>query len=183
MRKHLAAAALGVLALAGGVISPATAHAQYYRSGPEWPADYGQLPAQAPVATFANRADTVRCGVYTVEGQDFVKCLSFVDTMPGHMCSRHGQVNSMMLGTADAWNCANPGDFAGAPTMGPLQVRRISNTYVFSDLSGNFLIGDRDFNRVIRVGTIGDIYADQGRVLAFNSPLRGSSIGSSGSSR
>lgn len=105
-----------------------------------------------------------------------MKRLSFVDTTPSHQCHRRGQVNAMMLGTGHAWNCADRNDFAGAPAMGPLQFRRINNTLVFSDHAGNFMIGDRQFNRVIRVGTIGDIYADRGRVIAFNSPFRGSSI-------
>lgn len=173
MRKVFTALALAVLALAG---SAAPAQAQAHRNGPEWPAAYGALPQQAPVATFSNNQNTVRCGVYTIEGRDFVKCLSFVDTMPGHQCYKRGQVNAMMLGTGDAWNCANKNDFAGAPAMGPLQFRRINNVIVFSDHAGNFIIGDRWFNRVIRVGTIGDIAVDRGKIIAFNSPLRGSSL-------
>lgn len=173
MRKYLTATLMAILALAG--TAAPSAHAQP-RPGAEWPAAYGKLPAQAPVATFSNSQNTVRCGVYTIGGHDFVKCLSFVDTMPGHQCHRRGQVNAMMLGTGDAWNCADRNDFVGAPAMGPMQFRRINNTLVFSDHAGNFLIGDRQFNRVIRVGTVGDIYADRGRVIAFNSPLRGSSV-------
>ncbi|MDK8625611.1 hypothetical protein [Corynebacterium appendicis] len=99
--------------------------------------------------------------------------MSTVDTMPGHQCHRRGQVNSMILGSGDAWNCANRNDFAGAPPMGPLQFRFYGNVFVFSDIRGNFLIGDRQFNRVIRVGTIGDIYAEHGRIIAFNSLLKG----------
>lgn len=144
--------------------------------GVEWPAAHGALPAQAPYATFANQQDTVRCGVYNVQGQDFVHCLSLVDTMPGHMCAGQGKANAMNLGKWDAWDCADTNAFAGAPKMGNLQLRRYGSTFVASDTRGNFFIGDRGLSRVIHVGEINDIYADHGRVIAFNARLRGSSI-------
>ncbi|OFT59043.1 hypothetical protein HMPREF3151_02675 [Corynebacterium sp. HMSC05H05] len=58
----------------------------------EWPAAHGALPAQPPYATFANQQDTVRCGVYAINVQDFIHCLSLVDTMPGLMCAGTDEV-------------------------------------------------------------------------------------------
>ena len=136
--------------------------------GVAWPADYGQLPAQTPVATFANNAGTARCGVYNVDGQHFVKCLSFIDSMPGHMCINRSQVNAMILGTGDAWDCANRDDFAGAPAIGPLQVRRFGDVIVYSDARNNFTIGYSNFSRAIRVGEVNDRFE----------PLAGSSLSS-----
>lgn len=170
--SRIAAAAVA----ATSVLAPAAGAA-------EWPAGYRQLPAQAPYATIANQQDTVRCGVYNVGGKDFVHCLSLVDTMPGHQCrERYGQANAMNLGKGDAWDCADTNAFAGAPKMGNLQVRAFGDAVVASDARGNFYVADRGLKRVIRVGEVNDIYADGGHVLAFDSPLRGSSY-PTGSSR
>ena len=76
-------------ALAAGT-STASASEGFNPRNVEWPAAHGALPAQPPYATFANQQDTVRCGVYTIDGQDFIHCLSLVDTMPGHMCAGQG---------------------------------------------------------------------------------------------
>ena len=169
------AALAATAALAAGT-STASANEGFNPRGVEWPAAHGVLPAQAPYATFANNQDTVRCGVYNVVGQDFVHCLSLVDTMPGHMCAGQGKANAMNLGKGDAWDCADRNAFAGAPKIGNLQLRRYGTTFVASDTKGNFFIGDQGLNRIIRVGEINDIYADRGRIIAFNSKLRGSSI-------
>lgn len=169
------AALAATAALAAGTTT-ASANEGFNPRSVEWPAAHGALPAQAPYATFANNQDTVRCGVYNVDGQDFVHCLSLVDTMPGHMCAGQGKANAMNLGKGDAWDCADRNAFAGALKMGNLQVRRYGTTFVASDTKGNFFIGDRGLNRIIRVGEINDIYADRGRIIAFNSKLRGSSI-------
>lgn len=173
--RGVLAALAATAALAAGT-STASANEGFNPRGVEWPAAHGALPAQAPYATFANSQDTVRCGVYNVDGQDFVHCVSLVDTMPGHMCAGQGKANAMNLGKGDAWDCADRNAFAGAPKIGNLQVHRYGTTFVASDTKGNFFIGDRALNRVIRVGEINDIYADRGRVIAFNSKLRGSSI-------
>lgn len=173
--RGILAALTATAALAAGT-STASANEGFNPRGVEWPAAHGALPAQAPYATFANNQDTVRCGVYNVDGQDFVHCLSLVDTMPGHMCAGQGKANAMNLGKGDAWDCADKNAFAGAPKIGNLQVRRYGTTVVASDTKGNFFIGDRGLNRIIRVGEINDIYADRGRIIAFNSKLRGSSI-------
>lgn len=169
------AAFAATAALAAGTTT-ASANEGFNPRVVEWPAAHGALPAQAPYATFANNQDTVRCGVYNVDGQDFVHCLSLVDTMPGHMCATQGKANAMNLGKGDAWDCADRNAFAGAPKIGNLQVRRYGTTFVASDTKGNFFIGDQGLNRIIRVGEINDIYADRGRIIAFNSKLRGSSI-------
>ena len=178
LKKITATVAAALAAIAG----TATAAAQ--PAGPgfnprniEWPAAYRGPPAQKPYATFANQNDTVRCGAYNVTGQDFIHCISLIDTMPGHQCNqRYGQANAMNLGKWDAWDCADKNAFAGAPTMGNLQLRRYGSTFAATDHKGNVFIGDRALNRVIRVGEINDIYADYGKIRAFNSPLRGSSI-------
>lgn len=162
-------------ALAAGT-STASASEGFNPRNVEWPAAHGALPAQAPYATFANQQDTVRCGAYNIDGQDFIHCISLIDTMPGHMCAGQGKANAMNLGKWDAWDCADTNAFAGAPKMGNLQLRRLGTTFVASDTKGNFFIGDRGLSRIIRVGEINDIYADRGRVIAFNSRLRGSSI-------
>lgn len=171
-----ATTALSCLAAPGAQAVTQVSSSPFNPRGVDWPADYAKLPAQAPVATFSNGAGTARCGVYNVDGQSFVKCLSTVDSMPGHMCSQRGQVNAMLLGTGDAWDCANPNDFAGAPPIGPLQVRRFGDIVVYSDARNNFIVGYANLTRAVRVGEINDIYLDRGRIQAFNSPLRGSSI-------
>lgn len=173
-RGALAALAATAALAAGTTI--ASANEGFNPRGVEWPAAHGALPAQAPYATFANNQDTVRCGVYNVDGQDFVHCISLVDTMPGHMCAGQGKANAMNLGKGDAWDCADRNAFAGAPKMGNLQLHRYGTTFVASDTKGNFFIGDWGLSRIIRVGEINDIYADRGRIIAFNSKLRGSSI-------
>lgn len=144
---------------------------------PTWPAEYRQLPAQAPYATFSNQQDTARCGVYNIDGQDFIQCISLVDRMPGHMCNqRYGEANAMNSVASDAWNCLPKNSFAGAPAMGNFQLRHFGSQFVATDSKGNFFIGDRGLNRVIRVGEINDIYIDNRRVIGFNSRINGSSI-------
>ena len=173
--RGVIAAFTATAALSAGATS-ASANEGFNPRGVELPAAHGALPAQPPYATFANQQDTVRCGVYAIDGQDFIHCLSLVDTMPGHMCAGQGKANAMNLGKWDAWDCADTNAFAGAPKMGNLQLRRYGTTFVASDTKGNFFIGDRELSRIIRVGEINDIYADRGRIIAFNSKLRGSSI-------
>lgn len=179
MLKKIAATAAAALAIVAGTTTAAAnpAGPAFNPRNVEWPGGYRQLPAQKPYATFANQQDTVRCGVYNVNGQDFIHCISLVDRMPGHQCNeRYGQANAMNLGKWDAWDCADKNAFAGAPKMGNLQLRYYGSTFAATDHKGNVFIGDRGLNRVLRVGEINDIYADRGTILAFNSRLRGSSI-------
>ena len=60
--------------------------------------------------------------------------------------------------------------------MGNFQLRHFGSQFVATDSKGNFFIGDRGLNRVIRVGEINDIYIDNRRVIGFNSRINGSSI-------
>ncbi|GAB3075282.1 hypothetical protein [Corynebacterium aquatimens] len=180
MRKFIAAFAAAVTVLAGA--STATATASEWKPawnprGVEWPAGYRQLPKVAPHTAFSNPQNTVRCGVYEFDGQTFVQCLSLVDTMPGHQCNqKYGEANAMNSVTGDAWNCLPKNTFNGAPAMGPLQVRYYGNQFVFSDPAGNFFIGDRGLNRVIRVGTVNDVFVQDRHINGLPPALRGSSI-------
>lgn len=175
--KKLLATITATAALLAGTGTAAAWSTPWNPGGVEWPAAYRQLPAQAPYATFSNQQNTARCGVYKIDGQDFVQCISLVDRMPGHQCNaKYGEANAMNSVTWDAWNCLPKNTFAGAPAMGNLQVRRYGSQFVATDARGNFFIGDRGLNRVIRVGEINDVYIADRQVTAFNSRLRGSSV-------
>ena len=178
MRKTLATViAAAALAAGTGTATAGEWKPAWNPRGVEWPADYRQLPAQAPIATFSNQQDTARCGVYNIDGQEFIQCISLVDRMPGHQCDeKYGEANAMNSVTGDAWNCLPKNTFAGAPAMGNLQFRRYGAQFVATDRKGNFYIGDRGLNRVVRVGEINDVFIADRQITGFDARLRGSSI-------
>ncbi|WP_175935457.1 hypothetical protein [Corynebacterium sp. Marseille-P4321] len=175
--KKLLATITAAAALVAGTGTATAWSTPWNPGGVEWPAAYRQLPKQAPYATFSNVQNTARCGVYNINGQDFVQCISLVDRMPGHQCNaKYGEANAMNSVTWDAWNCLPKNTFAGAAPMGNLQMRRYGSQVVFTDHRGNFYIGDRGLNRMMRVGEINDMFIQDRKVTGFNSPIRGSSI-------
>lgn len=178
MRKILATVMVAAALVAGtGTATAGEWKPAWNPRGVDWPADYRQLPAQPPIATFSNQQNTARCGVYNIEGQEFIQCISLVDRMPGHQCNaKYGEANAMNSVTGDAWNCLPKNTFQGAPAMGNLQIRRYGAQFVATDWKGNFFIGDRGLNRVLRVGEINDVYIQDRQVTAFNSRINGSSI-------
>lgn len=175
MRRFIAILTAALALIAGsGTATASEWRPPWNPGGVDWPANYRQLPKQPPYATFSNLQNTVRCGVYEFSGQTFIQCISLVDRMPGHPCNgRYNEANSMNSVTGDAWGCLPKNSFQGAPPMLPLQFRHYGNQFVFSDLTGNFYIGDRGLNRVIRVGVINDLFIDNRQFTAFNSILRG----------